>query len=76
MLEREVPLRGSAEVGPTGRHYRDSDGVRWCVREVQSVRRPPALYFESDASFRRVTRYPRNWQALSGTDLEILSHGK
>ena len=73
---RPTPLDLTTQLAPTGRHYDDTLGVRWRVREMQRRNRPPALYFESDAAFRRVTDYPRNWEALTGIELELLSHGR
>jgi hypothetical protein len=58
------------------RRYQDGDGVRWQVRELRNTAaRLPALYFESDSAFRRVTRYPADWRDLPTGELEILSHG-
>jgi hypothetical protein len=76
MSDREVPLHTSTECDPTRHRHVDIDGVRWCVREVRSESRPTALYFESDASFRRVARYPLDWQTLSTGELAVLSRGK
>lgn len=76
MSDREVPLHRSSDGHQPGHRYVDIDGVRWCVREVQPRTRTTALYFESDASFRRVTHYPLNWQALSTRELAALSRGK
>lgn len=76
MSDREVPLHRPSAGDQTGHRCVDIDGVRWCVREVQSKTRPTALYFESEASFRRVTHYPLDWQALSAGELAVLSRGK
>jgi hypothetical protein len=45
------------------------------VREKATLGRSPALYFESAATFRRVTQYPLDWHELATDDLEVLSHG-
>ena len=57
-----------------GRRFRDADGVSWHVRERGEAGRPPALYFETEMAFRRVTHYPLNWRDLPTAELEILSH--
>jgi hypothetical protein len=56
-----------------GRRYEDANGVVWRVRERQPLHLPPALYFETDAAFRRVTNYPADWRDLPTAELEILS---
>ena len=68
-----TPLASPA-AGQAGCHFSDDNGVRWSVSEKQSENRAPALYFESDAAFRRVTHYPLDWRNLSGAELELLSH--
>jgi hypothetical protein len=55
------------------RRYVDADGVSWCVREKTTLGRGPALYFMSVGTFRRVTQYPDDWQALAAGELEALS---
>ena len=61
---------------PTGsRRFSDADGVTWRVREFQPADRAPALYFETETAFRRVTEYPPDWRDLPTAELEILSHG-
>jgi hypothetical protein len=57
-----------------GRRFRDADGVNWQVREREKAGRPPALYFESEMAFRRVTHYPSDWRDLPTAELEILGH--
>jgi hypothetical protein len=57
-----------------GRQFHDADGVSWHVREREEGGRPPALYFETEMAFRRVTHYPLHWRDLPTGDLEILSH--
>ena len=59
--------------GPRERRYVDADGVAWCVREKATLGRGPALYFLSVGTFRRVTRYPDDWQDLAPGELEVLS---
>ena len=59
--------------GPGERYYVDSNGVSWCVRERATLGRSPALYFLSLGTFRRVTRYPDDWQRLASGELEVLS---
>ena len=76
MFDREVPLHRSPDGDQTGHRHVEIDGVRWCVREVRSKSRPTALYFENEVSFRRITRYPLDWQALSTGELAVLSRGK
>ena len=70
MLERQS--EPSPDKG--GHHFRAGDGVRWSVCEKRPPNRTPALYFESDAAFRRVTEYPVEWQELTAVELERLSH--
>jgi hypothetical protein len=55
------------------REYCDANGVRWRVRELHPGDRSVALYFESDAAFRRVTEYPNDWRELPTSELEIIS---
>ena len=61
--------------GRRERRFVDTSGVAWCVREKATLGRSPALYFESAATFRRVTQYPRDWHELATDELEVLSHG-
>ena len=70
------PPRRRAPLDPATRQFSDAHGVRWRVREMQRADRAPALYFESDASFRRVTSYPLDWQDLTAPELESLSHSR
>ncbi len=58
---------------PHERRYVDVDGVAWCVREKTTLGRGRALYFLSLGTFRRVTRYPDDWQDLAPGELEVLS---
>jgi hypothetical protein len=69
------PLR-PAPPDPATRQFNDADGVRWRVREVQCSDLAPALYFESDAAFRRVTSYPLDWHDLTAPELESLSRSR
>ena len=71
-----TPVDPRAPAATAARHYRGADGVQWTVRERHYADRSPALYFESDASFRRVTSYPRNWHELPAAELESLSYGR
>ncbi len=57
------------------RRFVDKSGIAWCEREKATLGRSPALYFESAATFRRVTHYPRDWHELATDELEVLSHG-
>jgi len=57
-----------------GRRYCDANGVAWRVQELQPPDLAPALYFEYDRGFRRVTNYPADWRDLPTGELEILSH--
>jgi hypothetical protein len=66
--EREPPNGGSE------RRFRDAGGVTWHVSEREAAGLPPALYFETEMAFRRVTHYPFNWRDLSTAELEVLSH--
>lgn len=78
MSRRERQLAGELAREPAdaeaGRRFRDADGVNWRVRERETVGGPPALYFETEMAFRRVTRYPLDWRELPTAELEILSH--
>jgi len=77
MSRRERQLVGEHAGEPAaaaGRRFRDADGVNWHVREREAVGCPPALYFETEMAFRRVTRYPLDWRDLPTAELEILSH--
>lgn len=67
-------MLGRRTSNATARVFSDTDGVLWRVREWQIPERPPALYFESEHAFRRVTRYPNDWRELPTGELEILSH--
>jgi hypothetical protein len=55
------------------RQYLDADGVSWRVGELRMPDLPAALYFETEASFRRVAAYPSDWRDLPTEELEILS---
>ena len=55
------------------RQYLDADGVSWRVRELHMPELAAALYFETEASLRRVTDYPSDWRDLPTGELEILS---
>ena len=57
-----------------GRRFHDADGVTWHVGEREVEGHPPALYFETEMAFRRVTHYPLDWRDLPTAELEILSH--
>jgi hypothetical protein len=70
------PPSRQAPLDPATRQFNDADGVRWRVREMRRSDRAPALYFESDASFRRVTSYPLDWHDLTAPELESLSHSR
>ena len=72
LREREA-ARGPA-APDAGRRFRDSDGVQWRVQERGEAGRPPALYFEAEMAFRRVTHYLLAWRDLPSAELEILSH--
>ena len=58
----------------TGRRFRDAAVVSWYVPEREEGGRPPALYFETEMAFRRVSHYPLDWRDLPTAELEILSH--
>ena len=79
-LERHAhltkPPGRQAPLDPPTRQFNDADGVRWRVRELRRSDRAPALYFESEASFRRVTSYPLDWHDLTASELESLSHSR
>jgi hypothetical protein len=60
--------------GRCDRRYVDAEGVAWCVHEREAAGREPALYFETNGLFRRVTDYPAGWRDLPTGDLEALSH--
>lgn len=66
---RETP----AGAERTSRVVSDEEGRVWRVREVQFADAPPSLIFESDAGFRRVRAYPRNWFMLAEEELYALS---
>ena len=68
ILRPAAPTAGFCE-----RRYVDTDGVAWCVREMATLGRIPALYFLSVGTFRRVTRYPDDWQNLTDGEREGLS---
>ena len=55
-----------------GRRFHDADGTCWRVWEREGEGRPPALYFETEMAFRRVTHYPSDWRDLPTAELEIL----
>jgi hypothetical protein len=55
------------------RRFLDANGVNWRVRELRMPELPAALYFETEASFRRVTDYPGDWRDRPTGELEILS---
>jgi hypothetical protein len=74
MRKPERDRRGPAHPDQGGRKFSDAHGIAWLVREIRSLERPPALYFECDTAFRRVTRYPTDWRDLSTGELEALSH--
>ena len=57
------------------RRFTDKCGISWRVCERQTSGRGPALYFENDGAFRRVTGYPDDWRDLPTGELEILSYG-
>jgi len=67
-------MLGRRNYNTTPRVFSDAEGVLWRVREWQVPERPPALYFECDHAFRRVTHYPQDWRELPTGELEILSH--
>ena len=64
-----------AESSRAPRQFNDANGVTWRVREWRPPGRPAALYFETDAGFRRVTHYPEDWRDLPPGELENLSRG-
>jgi hypothetical protein len=70
-IEREARKPADPDAG---RRFRDSDGVDWHVRERSEAGHPPALYFEAEMAFRRVTHYPLEWRGLSMRELEVLSN--
>ena len=72
-LRRPETTTGVVGADP-GRRFRDSDGVNWYVRERESAGNQPALYFETEMAFRRVTHYPLDWRDLPTAELEVLSH--
>ena len=51
----------------------DEDGRVWRVREISFADSGPSLIFECEAGFRRIRAYPKNWQAMSDSDLYELS---
>jgi hypothetical protein len=51
----------------------DEEGHLWRVREVWFADTSPSLIFESEAGFRRVRVYPRNWHLLADFELYALS---
>ena len=53
----------------------DEDGRLWRVREVVFADTAPSLIFESEAGFRRVRAYPKDWSALTDSELNDLSWG-
>ena len=73
---RLTSLDLTTQFDPAGRQYSDANGVSWRVREMRRADRPPALYFESDGAFRRVTDYPSEWGDLTSAELERLSHSR
>ena len=52
---------------------RDEEGRLWRVREVTYADAAPSLIFESEGVFRRVRRYPRDWDELGDGQLYELS---
>jgi len=70
--------RDTAEGGArTVLDFRDRDGARWTVREVEmrlaDATKRRSLIFESAHAVRRVWRYPDDWPSLSARELEALS---
>jgi hypothetical protein len=75
--------RGDAEPpGQPGaappRTFHDREGCAWSVHEVAAglvpwAKGPRCLLFGSESAIRRVWDYPAGWQALSDTELELLS---
>ncbi len=58
------------------RVFRTSDGARWTVRMYRcddSRDGKQCLIFECDGIFRRVRRYPDDWQDLDDEELKALS---
>jgi len=51
----------------------DEDGRVWRIREISFDDSGPSLIFESEAGFRRIRAYPKNWQAMTDSDLYELS---
>ncbi|HEY2375025.1 MAG TPA: hypothetical protein VGH98_03530 [Gemmatimonadaceae bacterium] len=51
----------------------DEEGRVWRVREVSFADDAPSLIFESEAGFRRVRAYPKDWQVLNDSELYELS---
>ena len=67
----EPPRRQRVE--HTHRIVRDEEGRLWRVREVTYADAAPSLIFESEGVFRRVRRYPRDWDELGDGQLYELS---
>lgn len=63
---RERPERAS-------RTIMDEEGRVWRVREVSFADTAPSLVFESEVGFRRIRKYPQNWQRLGEAELYDLS---
>jgi len=51
----------------------DEDGRVWRVHEIRFADSLPSLIFESEAGFRRIRAYPKNWQTMSDSELYELS---
>jgi hypothetical protein len=45
------------------------------VREVVFADTAPSLIFESEAGFRRIRAYPKDWSSLTDSELNDLSWG-
>ena len=57
-------------------HFQAPDGSHWTVHEISDSRGDPskrALLFVGDHGFRRVRRYPAEWQSLNPDALWELS---
>lgn len=58
----------------TQRQFVDREGRVWRVVEREVPVPGRSLYFESDAGWRRVRRYPSDWRVLSSEQLDQLSN--
>jgi hypothetical protein len=63
--------RQASEGAP--RQYVDHEGRVWRVVEREVPLPGRSLFFESDAGWRKVREYPRDWRSLTPEELENLS---